>query len=70
MEGNVSWSCRDAHMEWESYKDGKFSYHLNAYDRMIFLGMHDREGFVKRFLCITNDTLKKDLTELYKELIQ
>lgn len=60
-EQNVSWSCRTCHQEWESYRDGKFSYHKNAYDRMVFTALHDREGFMKRWFCITNPELKKEL---------
>lgn len=58
---NVVRSSRKAHLEWESYKDGKFSYHKNAFDRMVFTYKHDPEGFTKRMFCITNEKLKKDL---------
>ncbi len=68
MEGNISWSCRKAHMEWESYKSGRFSYHKNAYSRMVFTAMHDEEGFKKRYYCITNDELRLKLESLFNEL--
>jgi len=54
LESNISWSCRKCHLEWESYKDGKFSHHNNAYERMLFTFIYDREGFTKRYYCITN----------------
>ena len=67
-EANISWSCREAHQEWESYKSGKFSHHKNAYQRMVFVAMHDEEVFKKRFYCITNEDLKKKLEPLFKEM--
>lgn len=66
--GNVVRSCRTAHMEWESYKDGKFSHHKNAYKRMLFVAIHDHETFIKRYYCITNDKLKEKLTPLFEEI--
>jgi hypothetical protein len=52
-EGNISWSCREAHQLWESYKNGKFQYHKNFKKRMLFVAMYDYEGFMKRFHCLT-----------------
>lgn len=69
-EGNISWSCRECHQQWESYKDGKFSHHSNAYKRMVFTAMYDKEGFIKRYHCIINKDLQKKLTSLYLELTE
>lgn len=70
LEGNISWSCRTCHQAHESYKDGKFSHHLNAYKRMLFVGMYDTESFIKRYYCITNKELKQRLTPLFEEITQ
>ena len=67
-EGNISWSCRTCHQSWESYKSGLFSNHYNAYNRMLFVAMHDPETFKKRFQCITNKELKQRLEELYDNI--
>jgi len=67
---NGSFSCRKCHMEWESYKDGKFSHHKNAYSRMLFTAIHDTEGFKKRFLYITNKQLASSLQKLYDEICE
>lgn len=45
---NWSRSCRSCHMEWESYKSGKFKLHKNYIRRMLFLRKHDPEGYRKR----------------------
>jgi hypothetical protein len=68
LQGNISWSCRDCHNEWESYKSGKFSHHKNAYTRMIFVAIYDTETFIKRYYCITNESLKERLTPLFEEI--
>lgn len=59
MEGNWSWSCRDCHIFWESYKSGKFQYHKNFKKRMTFTAMHDYNGFMARFHYVTNLSLIK-----------
>lgn len=45
---NWVYSCRKCHQEWESYKDGKWLDHKNAAHRMMFMKMHDTEGYNKR----------------------
>lgn len=65
LRGNVVRSSRVAHMEWESFKSGRFSFHNNAYERMIFTGIHDPEKFKARFHYITNEGLKERLQNLY-----
>lgn len=68
LEGNWSYSCRDCHHEWESYKSGLFSFHKNAHKRMLVVAMYDRETFIKRYHCITNEVLKDTLRNLYEHL--
>ena len=70
LEGNGSWDCHDCHIVFESYKDGRFSHMNNAYERMVFIAMYDDETFIKRYLCITNENLKKKLEELYNQIIK
>lgn len=67
-EANISWSCRTCHLQHESYKNGIFSYHKNAYKRMLYIAMHDNEGFIKRYYCITNTELKQKLKNLFEEI--
>jgi len=66
--GNVVRSSREAHYEWETFSNGKFSHHKNAYQRMLFVAMHDAETFKKRFQAITNEDLKQRLKELYETI--
>jgi len=47
-EKNWSLSCRTCHMEFESYKDGKFKKHINYKSRMNFIALNDPEGYRKR----------------------
>jgi predicted Rdx family selenoprotein len=68
--GNVVRSSRKAHIEWESYRDGKFSHHKNAYQRMVFVAMYDEEAFIKRYFCITNQDLKERLKQLFEEITE
>jgi len=45
---NYVWSCRECHMEWESYKSGKFKSHHNHNSRMEVLKTHDPESYRAR----------------------
>ncbi len=45
---NFEYSCRQCHIEWESYKSGEFRHHKNFARRMAFMKEHDYEGYVKR----------------------
>jgi hypothetical protein len=45
---NFEYSCRQCHMEWESYKSGEFRKHKNFQKRMDFMKDHDYQGYVKR----------------------
>lgn len=45
---NWSRSCRKCHMDWESYKSGRFRQHRNYIQRMWFMREHDPEGYRKR----------------------
>lgn len=47
-EDNIEYSSRQAHQEWESYKDGAFLNHRNFEKRMNFLKIHDPEMYEKR----------------------
>lgn len=51
---NIEFSERQTHTEWESYRSGSFEEHSNVIKRMLFVKKHDREGFMKRFLCLSN----------------
>jgi protein-arginine kinase activator protein McsA len=69
LEGNGSWDCHPCHTDFESFKSGKFSYMNNAYDRMLFIGIYDKQTFVKRYLCITNEDLKERLKTIFDDII-
>lgn len=56
---NWSYSCRTCHGEWESYKSGTFEEHKNVIKRMLFVKEHDPEGFMKRYLCLSNYKVMK-----------
>ena len=45
---NWSYSCARCHSEWESYKSGRFTKHLNYTIRMEYMQQHDPEGYAKR----------------------
>ncbi len=61
-EANWSLSCRTCHaFEWESYKSGLFQHHNNVVERMLFMKIHDIEGFRKRMNYITDKELIKKL---------
>lgn len=51
---NMEHSSRVAHMAWESYKSGDFSFHLNVIKRMQYVKLHDPETFEKRIQCMRN----------------
>lgn len=38
-------SCEKCHREWESFKSGEWTLHLNSEQRLRFLKKHDPEGF-------------------------
>lgn len=63
-EANMSFSCRTCHMEYESYKSGKFSYHANCEKRMLYIYEHDTEGFQKRLLYIERPDILERLNLL------
>ncbi len=65
---NWVWSSREAHLEWESYKNGKFSFHRNAHSRMMYTAIFDKEKFKKRFYCITNTELRDKLQDLFDRI--
>ena len=54
FEGNWSLSCGKCHHDYESYKSGEFQNHNNVVERMLFIKMHDKEGFRKRLNYINN----------------
>ena len=56
-ENNWSWSSRQAHLEWEEYKSGKFQHHLNFKTRMAYMAEHDYTGFMARFHYVTDPDL-------------
>lgn len=43
--GNYVRSCQRCHNEWESFKSGEWTLHLNVEERLRFLKEHDPEGF-------------------------
>lgn len=55
---NWSWSCRDCHGQWESYKSGEFQKHHNVITRMRFMKKHDLEKFQSRMNYITDIGIK------------
>jgi len=58
---NIEFSCREAHMEWESYKSGYFEDHANVIKRMLYVKKHDTEGFEKRMIHMNNYKIMKTL---------
>lgn len=63
-EENISFSCRACHHQWESYKSGAFSNHLNCEKRMLYVAAHDREGFIKRLIHIPECDIQERLNLL------
>jgi hypothetical protein len=43
--GNYVSSCEICHKEWESFKSGNWTLHLNSEVRLRFLKEHDPEGY-------------------------
>ena len=58
---NWSYSCRQCHQEWESYRSGRFEEHANVIKRMLFVKQHDPEGFEKRVQHLSNYKVMKAL---------
>lgn len=58
---NIEFSSRISHMEWESYRSGKFEEHQNVIRRMKYVKMHDPEGFEKRYQHLSNYRIMKAL---------
>lgn len=59
---NWSLSCPICHHEWESYKSGKFTKHMNFIERMLFMKEYDPEGFNKRMNYVIDLEQIKQLT--------
>lgn len=65
-ENNWSWSSREAHMQWESFKSGQFQDHLNFKKRMEFVAKHDPVGFNMRCNYLTYPDLIEWASDLSK----
>lgn len=63
-EENMSFSCRNCHEDWERFKNGNFSYHLNCEKRMNYVSHHDGEGFRARMHYIQRPDLLERLNLL------
>ncbi len=55
-------SCDICHKEWEGFKSGEWTIHLNVEQRLIFLKEHDPEGFNIR-IELTKGALTERLTK-------
>lgn len=58
---NIELTCREAHKEWESYRSGIFETHDNIIRRMLYVKKHDPENFEKRYQCLSNYRIMKEL---------
>lgn len=68
-EGNICFSCRQCHEEWEGYKSGAFEHHLNAKKRLTYTAIFDDEGIRKRMNYVQSGQLLNYLENLLNEEI-
>lgn len=59
---NIAFSSRTAHVEWESYRSGRFEDHANVVQRMLYVKKHDPETFIKRKIWMSNYKVLKAIS--------